>query len=384
MNPERDTNAEIEALGLDVESMVGRGAGEIRAILAETSPDVALIVGTGGVPASWPREILDVDAASDRLAWFFQAADGSWLPFYAYSYRKYVVEFGKVPACIYTRRPTASPFARVRPIVDLFVDSHGTCIHASARWAERVLQQACAHREIGRRAERQLPLARPLAPPRFLATIERLEQMIGLVPPLQFMTVDDFAAGPAGRLTIRVACIGEGRGFLVYDGGETPRLHVKVAPGDVGELSLVRADGSPGVAAVPATGLRVGLRDSSGAMRLWLDAYAGNLHARIGDDAGIERAVKALLIAGPTDSAAVAGRATAVTLALMAAGNSNPSEDDRTPVGTGLHMDVPGGLLSIRDVTGTVRARLSASALDGERAAYVFAEGDDDAPSDRQ
>jgi hypothetical protein len=381
VSSDRDSNPEVDALGIDVESLVGCEAREIREALREMR-DAALIVGTDGVPDGWPREILDVDASKDRMVWFFQTADGEWFPFYAYSYRKYVVEFCKIPACIYTRKPSMSPFARVRPIVDLMLDSSGRCLHASARWTEHVLMLARRHRDPSSAAPTP-DVSIEIRPSTFRTAIEHVERALGLPSPTRVVSIDDFPTDDAGRLSIRLACIGEERGFLVCDASERPRLDVKIVPTKAGELRVVGASGGRPVAPLGSDGLRIALLDDRAVPRLWLDLFAGSLNVRIGDDRGIQRAVQALVLAGPADASLREPRPTAVTLALMAAGSSDGDGSDGSHGTMGLLVDVPRGLLSVRNSQGVVRAQLSATAIDGERAAYVFAEGRDAPPPDR-
>jgi len=148
----RNSNPDTEALGLDVDALVGRRMDEIRSLLAAHA-DVALIVGHEPVPAVWPEEIVRLDAEADGLCWLYRTADGTWRDIFLFGAARRS-SGDPIPAIVYTRRPVDPSEATIRPIAQILFRADGTCQEASASAAEDTMILALKE---ARRARLPLP-----------------------------------------------------------------------------------------------------------------------------------------------------------------------------------------------------------------------------------
>ena len=294
----KDSNPDTKALGLDIETLVGRTINEIRKLLA-VHRDAALIVGHEPVPEGWPHEIVKPDDEAEGLCWSYRTADGDW---------KEIVVFGPVrrspsdpiPAQIYSRTPVDASAASVRPIVLLLFQPDGTCSEASATAAEDRMILAAKEAERAREAQPKGPKRlRRLSAFSEGSPIEELEALMRLRRPEFAVDAEDFITESDGRLILGIAPSPQPL-FVVYDAGKNPRLMAYVEPNQPPRLRILSDTAEWPPVEVGPGGLRVLPRCGMESEETVLDFFAGgDTGHHVIDPTGATRAVKVLMFAGP-------------------------------------------------------------------------------------
>jgi len=324
----KNSNPDTEALGLDVDALVGRTIDEIRKLLAVHS-DVALIVGHEPVPEGWPREIVKSDDAADGLCWSYRTADGLW---------KEILVFGPaqkspsdpIAAQIYSRSPVDASVASVRPIVLLLFQTDGSCSEASATTAEDRMILAAKEAERSREPQPNRPKRlRRLSAFSEGSPIESLESLMGLPRPEFAVDAEDFITESDGRLVLGVAPSPQPL-FVVYDAGQNPRLMAFVEPDQPPKLRILSDAAEWPPIEIGAGGLRVLPRCGMESDEAVLDFFAvGETGHRVIDPTGATRAVKILMLAGPCISSTFPNAKVAVRVVVLASPEAGPASIEK-------------------------------------------------------
>lgn len=287
-----DATPESFALALDdARALVGLTAAEIRARLE--SADVALVEARRGAPPGWPAELVERDPAHDGgTRWSYQRASGEWRPFLELPRAPAAAASG--PAFLYTRRPAASPFARVRPVAFLLFDALGLCSEAKATWVDGALRLA-EDRTLPdldeRKAVRRLE---PRSPGGELA-IEKLQRLLGLSPPLALIEARDFGADVTGSLAIGYGVDPTGAGIGILDADQRMRLAIRIGPDGEWLVNVHEDRGQWRAEPIGPAGLRVAIFDRGGRERRYLDVHAGLAELFFVEAGGPGRAVRLFL-----------------------------------------------------------------------------------------
>jgi hypothetical protein len=284
-----DSTPESFALGLDdVNVLVGQTAPEIRARLE--SADVALIESRRGAPPGWPGNVVAFEPATGRTRWRYQRANGDWRVFLELPRE----EPSGSPAFLFARRPAASPFALVRPVVLIHFDEMGLCAQAKATWVDGALSLA-EDRTLPDLDERK-PVRR-LEPRSDVIAIEKLERILGLSPPLTQIEARDFGADVTGSLSIGYGVDPTGAGIAVLDADQRMRLAIRTGPDGEWLLNIHEDHGQWRAEPLgPESGLRVAIFDRSGRERRWLDVYASLADLFFVEEGGPGRAVRLFVV----------------------------------------------------------------------------------------
>jgi len=362
---------DTEALGLDVDALVGLKSDEIRSLLAAHA-GVALIVGHEPVPAGWPEEIATRDEAEDSLVWSYRDADGAWQEIYVLgTARREPTD--PIPAHVYTRRPLDPAEASIRPIVQLVFRPDGVCKLASAGTAEdRMILAVKETRRLRRPQPKDPKRLRRLSAFSQGSPIEDLEALMGLPRPEFAVDAEDFITESDGRLVIGVAP-SEQPVFFVYDGGRNSRLVAFVEPGQPPKL-LIRTDevGWPPIEIRP-DGIRVlprcGMESDETALDFYAPREAGH---RVVDPSGAPRPILILMVAGPCYSSVVPDAQFVARIVALASPEAHATAS-REPGPRDLVVQPDGQIAEVRDSSGkvvvamrtTIRAESAAYFVDG-------------------
>jgi hypothetical protein len=284
----KDEIPETVAIGLDVESLIGKDQKAIRELL--DSEACALIVPKEGVPEGWPPEIIERDFNTEHglhtFSWMMQLADGSWENYYSYG-RPDKEKLDAVPALIYTRHPRETPEVLLRPIAEVALDEEGVCLNATAVNTEFLIRnrlQFAQARLDEPPIEKQV---RPVARDPDSDAAYRLRCLLGLPTPTGVVDIRGVTYKPRAGPPRPWIPSCELKAFMFIDDRYQQRIVVMRESWEEVGICIIEDVGTVAPVAASPDGIRVSLKDGEDQEVLRFDIFSGDLDLRIGDGEGV-------------------------------------------------------------------------------------------------